>query len=189
MKILAFGIFLFVATAFREAAGQTGPPDKTVGDSAAESAVLAQTRESYGKNTAQVFLMTSNNVLGLDSPLGTELQGQLVGSDLVRVVATAFTKQGKYAAEYYMRNGNLLFVYETFEYFQERAPAGAWHNFKHIAAWERRSYFRNGSVAYGASRGKGAPEPGAHAKDLQVHAHHLAQLLANQPQVPTLKQQ
>ena len=189
MKILAFGIFLFVATSFREAAGQTGPPDKTVGDSAVERAILAQTREFYGKATAQLFLMTSENVLGLDGPLGTEMHGELVGSDLVRVVAMAFTKQGKYAAEYYMRDGNLMFVYETFEYFQENAPAKAWQDFKHIAAWERRSYFRNGLVAYGATRGEGAPEPGANAKDLQNHAHHLAQLLANRPQVPTLKRQ
>ena len=133
--------------------------------------------------------MTSGNVLGLDGPLGTELQGELVGSDLVRVVAMAFTKQGKYGAEYYMRDGNLLFVYETFEYFEESAPVKAWQDFKHIVAWERRSYFRNALVAYGVSRGMGAPEPGANAKDLQDHAHQLAQLLANRPQVPALKRQ
>ncbi len=185
MKILAFGIFLFLATSFQEAAGQTESPNKTVGDRAVERAILAQTRELYGKDTAQVFLTTSDNVLRLDGPLGTELQGALVGSDLVRVFVMAFTKQGKYGAEYYMRDGNLLYVYETLEYFQESAPARAWQNFKHIAAWERRSYFRNGIVAYGASRGKGAPEPGADGKNLQEQSRHLARLLASRPQVPT----
>jgi hypothetical protein len=58
--------------------------------------ILSQTRESYGKDTAEAFLMTTDNVLQLDGPLGTELQVAIVGSDLVRIVATSFTKRGNF---------------------------------------------------------------------------------------------
>lgn len=183
MKLLALAIFLFVAASSQRAAGQTDALEKTVGDPAIEKVILAQTRESYGKDTAQAFLMTTDNVLQLDGPLGTELEASIVGSDLVRIVATSFAKRGKYAAEFYLRDGNLLFVYETFEYFAKFAPPGAWQNFKHISAWERRSYFKNGVIAYATSRGKGAPGPG-NAKGFQDQARHLAALLATQPQVP-----
>jgi len=177
-------VLLSVVLSFQDAAGQTDAPEKTFGDREVEGMIQTQTREIYGKETAKVFLMTSDDVLGLGGSRGTELEGSLVGPDLVRVVATAFTKRGKYGAEYYMRDGKLLFVYETFEYFAKNAPAGAWQNFRHIAAWERRSYFWNGVIAYGSSRGEGAPEPGNNAKKLHDQGRHVAALLAGRPQVP-----
>jgi len=158
---------------------------KTFGDRAVGDAILARTREFYGKETARVYLLIADNALRLPGSHGTELDGELVGSDLVRVVAKVPTNRGNYAAEFYFREGEVLFVYETFEYFSGTAPVDAWQNFRHIAAWERRSFFRAGVVVYSSSHGTGAPEPGSGGKQLQERARRVAALLANRPQVPT----
>jgi len=185
MRIRVLVLFSLLLILAQWSWGTTDSQERTFGDRTVEAEIQAQTREFYGKDTARVYLLTSKSALGLDGSCGTEVEGSLVGSNLVRVVAFACTAGGKYAAEFYLRDGKLIFVYESLAYFAENAPAGAWQNFKHAASWERRLYFRDGVIAYGSSLGKGAPEPGADGRKMQDLITRLAGLLANRPQVPT----
>jgi len=168
---------------------QTKSPEKTFGDPSVKETILEETREFYGKETAKAFLLTDDDVFEVNGSNTTEIEGSLVGANFVRIVASVSTKRGKYGVEYYLRDGRLVFVYETFEYFAKSAPAGAWENFRHIAAWERRSYFRTGVVAYSAAIGKGAPEPGGDGGKMQEQARRAGRLLANRPQVPVTPRQ
>jgi hypothetical protein len=185
MRIRALALLPLVLILAQQVWGKTDSQEKTFGDRTVEAEIQAQTREFYGKDTARVYLLTSKDVLGADGSCGTELEGSMVGSNLVRVVAFACTARGRYSAEFYLRDGKLLFVYESLEYFAESAPEGAWQNFKHIPTWERRLYFKDGVVAYGSSIGKGAPDPGADGRKIQDVATRLAGLLATRPQVST----
>jgi hypothetical protein len=95
------------------------------------------------------------------------------------LVVTAWSKSGKYAVEYHRSpEGTLLFVYETFVYFTEKAPSGCGRNFMGLPAWERRSYFDDGhAIGYAASWGKQALPPGSGAAELRVQADGLGKAL------------
>jgi hypothetical protein len=189
MNLRTLILLLPVVAMVSPVAAQTESSEKTFGDPSLKEAILEETREFYGKETAKTFLLTNDNVLEVDGANSTELERSLVTGAFVRIVAFISTGRGKYGVEYYLRNGRLVFVYETFEYFAKNAPAGAWQNFRHIAAWERRSYFRARVVAYSAAIGKGAPEPGGDGKRLQEQARHAVELLANRPRVPVTPRQ
>src|ERR1700731_1105703 len=109
MRIRAFALLPLVLILAQQVWGKTDSEEKTFGDRTVEAEIQAQTREFYGKDTARVYFLTSKDLLGLDGLCGTELEGSLVGSSLVRVVAFACTTRGRYAAEFYLRNGKLLF--------------------------------------------------------------------------------
>jgi hypothetical protein len=116
--------------------------------------------------------------LALSHAVGTEATATFVGSAIARVVATVWTTQGKYASEYYRTDNRLVMAYETFAYFEEAAPPGAWRNFMGHAAWERRTYFDSrGGVAYAEARGSHAPAPGGGVDQLRLQADRLVRLL------------
>src|SRR5258708_9453769 len=117
MSIRILAQLPLVAILAQQVWGKTDSQEKAFGDRTVEAEIQAQTREFYGKDTARVYLLTSKNVLGLDGLCGTELEGSLVGSNLVRLVAFACTTRGKYAAEFYLRYGKLIFVYGSPGYF------------------------------------------------------------------------
>ncbi len=124
------------------------------GDSALKSEIGAQTRVIYDQDGDWLFLLTRQNPLGVDDAYATELQAKRLDGRFGRIVATAWAPDGKYSVEYYFDQDGLIFVYETFEYFEESAPSGSWRNFKGAAAWERHSYVDGMSVGYGEVVGR-----------------------------------
>ena len=155
---------------------------RTLGDPALRAAVDARTRPIYDAaarpDAKRVFLMTRANPLSLEAARGTEATGVVVEGTVGRIVASVWTKSGKYSVEYYRTSQALLFVYETFVYFEEEAPRGAWRNFMGQAAWERRTYFDDRqSVGFAEARGPNAPPPGADGPPLIDRAQRMARLL------------
>ncbi len=67
-----------------------------------------------------------------------EITGYYAGSSLVRIVVAGWNDLGRKAVEYYLPGDDVFFLYESFEYLPEKAPAGAWKNFKGLPGWERR---------------------------------------------------
>jgi hypothetical protein len=84
-----------------------------------------------------------------------EVTGFYLGDSLRRVVVAGWEDRGRRAAEYYLRDGAVTFIYETLEYLPEQAPTGAWRNFKGLPAWERRAYFRDGKAGHVETEGSG----------------------------------
>ena len=156
--------------------------ERQFGDAGLRPKVEARTRSIYDAasrpETSRRFLFTTDNLLAVPKAVGTEASATS-GSTGDRLVATVWSKIGKYSVEYYRSTeGGLLFVYETFVYFTQAAPSGAWRNFMGLAAWERRSYFDdNQAIGYATSQGRQAPPPGSGAAELREQAVRLAKAL------------
>jgi hypothetical protein len=161
--------------------------DRVSGNPSLRAAVDARTRRIYDAATRpesrRRFLQTTENLLGAADAVGTEATLAQSPTAGARIVATTWTRQGKYSVEYYCSpTGALLFTYETLTYFAETSPPDAWRNFMGLAAWERRSYFDgHQEIGYAESRGRQAPTPGAGATELREGANRLAKALAATP--------
>jgi hypothetical protein len=157
---------------------------QTYGDPSLRAAVEARTKAIYdvasGPSSKRIFVMTRGNPMHVKEARGTEVTGTVVDGAIGRIVATVWTKEGKYSVEFYRAGETLLMIYETFTFFEESAPAGAWRNFMGLAAWERHVYFDSRqNIGYAEARGLGAPAPGVGGEQLQERAQLLAQLLQN----------
>ena len=120
----------------------------TFGDSTLKSLMRPEIRAIYEREGDRVFLLTQQNLFDMAGALAIEVQGIYADSQFNRIIATAWTGEGKYSVEYYLDEATLLYTYETFEYFEESAPANAWRNFKGLTAWEKRSYFDEGRIGF-----------------------------------------
>jgi len=175
---MSIGLLLAQAGAAAAAA-----EERVSGTPSVRSAVDARTRPIYEAASrpaaSRRFLFTTDNVLGLPDAVGTEATGEAAGPAGGRLIANVWSKSGRYSAEYYRsQDGTLLFVYETFVYFSDKAPSDAWRNFMGLAAWERRSYFDdNRAIGYAASIGKQAPAPGTGSAELRGQADRLARAI------------
>jgi hypothetical protein len=152
------------------------------GDPSLRAAVDARSRPIYEAaakpDAKRVFLMTLANPLSLPGAQGTEATGVVVEGAFGRIVVKVWTKRGQYSVEYYRTPEALLFVYETFVYFAERAPRRAWRNFMGLPAWERRSYFdERNRIGFAEARGKDAPSPGSGGRRLIAQADRVTKLV------------
>ncbi len=128
--------------------GQGIEEPRVVGDSAVKTLVAPQITAIRDQAVEWAFVLTRTNPLDLGGAYGTEIRAARADGLVRHIVASAWTADGKYSAEYYLHDGLPLFVYETFECFPASAPSDSWHNFKGFAAWERRSYFDGPSIGY-----------------------------------------
>lgn len=58
------------------------------------------------------------------------------------------------SAEYFINNGQILFVYQTFEFFEEIKTKSKFRNFKGFLGWESRYFFENEQLKYSKTSGK-----------------------------------
>src|SRR5215470_10066693 len=127
---------------------------RAFGDPSIRKAIDARAHAVYDNtnkpDVQRIFLITWDNPLSLPDAVGTEASGAFVeGGAVARVVASVWTRHGKYSAEYYQGKNGLFLVYESFVFFENTAPRGAWHNFMGLPAWEGRTYFNEDhSVGY-----------------------------------------
>jgi hypothetical protein len=178
---MSSGVFALLIALWAIAA--SAADERQFGDVSLRPKVEARTRSIYEAGsrpeTSRRFLFTTDNLLAVPEAVGTEASATS-GTTGDRLVATVWSKTGKYSVEYYRSpEGVLLFVYETFVYFTDTAPSDAWRNFMGLAAWERRIYFDdNHAIGYATSQGKHAPPPGSGAAELREQAVRLAKAFA-----------
>lgn len=147
------------------------------GDASVKASIAPLTRVIYSMEGDWVFMLSCDSSLASRGTFATELQGKFVGNHIRQSIATEWRQAGKYSAEYFFDENNLIYVYETFEYYEEASPVDAWRNFKGLAAWERRSYFQNGRIEYAEVLGAGDVAPGSNALPLLEAAHRLRMVL------------
>lgn len=136
--------------------------EHVVGDSILKENIGPRLRTIYGLEGKRVFHLTREGFFDLEGISATELQGTYVDGHCSRIVATTWMEEGKYSVEYYWEGKTLLFTYETIEYFEELSRPSLWRNFKGLASWERRTYFREEEAGYVESKGVAAsssPDP------------------------------
>jgi len=135
------------------------PPEAihSEGDASLKPAIDAEAREIYEKSGQPVFLLLRAAPVGLKGYRDLEVTGYYRDGVFKRIVLTAWDAHGKLGLEYYIRSNSVFYIYEDREFYEEAAPKGAWRNFKHIPAWERRIYLRNGDAGYIESTGLSEP--------------------------------
>ncbi len=134
---------------------QADPTIRT-GDSTVVTAIDQQTRIIYDGSGEWVFGFTRANLLDVDRAYGTEVQAGKLRGGFSRIIAGGWNPEGNFGAEFYLANGELIFVYESAGWFAETGTGG-WRNFKGIRGWERRAYIRNGEIAYLETTGDAPP--------------------------------
>jgi hypothetical protein len=142
---------------------------RTNDDRAVKSAIDARTRIIYDETSsaevARAALISAGDGLAAiasdrmrdNSASYTEATGLFAKSGRARLFSSVWRPEGKYSAEYYVENGELLFVFDSLEFLPGRAPAGAWTNVRGLSACERRTYFRSKRIAIREFTGAGAP--------------------------------
>lgn len=170
MRALAAIAATLLAVGLPLAAQDLGTP-RTYGDPVVKAEVEPVTRAIYDSAKDWTFLLRRDN------GVATEAQGGFVDGKLSRIMASDWTDAGKYQVEFYLRDGALLFAYETFEWFEGREPKAPARNFRGLAAWERRSWFRHDRIAYAEAAGTDAPMPGQDGERLTARATELKRLI------------
>lgn len=158
--------------------GRAQPEHSTTwGDARPRDDIAAATRRIYDTAGDPVFVLVRQNVLAIPNAVGCELVGTHSNAALSRIVASTWTGDGKMAVEFYFDHGALILAYESFEYMAEAAPSTAWLDARRLPGWERRSYFRNGSLVFAEKSGTDGPAPGTDGAALQARAAAAAALL------------
>jgi hypothetical protein len=171
---LAWGLLLLLGAG---ANGQEAAPQRAFGDPTLAAALGARMEALYEAAGDWRYVLTRRNPLELPGAAGTEVRGAYIDNRPTRVLASTWMADGVYSVEYLVGPEGLLFVFETFEYFEEDAPEGAWRNARGLAAWERRSYWRNEEVGYSVTVGVDGPNPGADGERLRDRGMMLFTLL------------
>ena len=151
---------------------------QTFGDSALKKEIAPLSRTIYDQGGERIFMFVRENVLSIQGTQSTELQATMHEGHITRIIVTAYMTDGKYNIEYYIHQDELIHVFETFEYVEEASPKDAWRNFKGYAAWERRSYFKDGTIGYAEAQGDSTPGKGGDA--MIGAAKRLEQVLLDQ---------
>jgi hypothetical protein len=138
----------------------------TLGDSTLRRSIDQRTHQLYDSLDKRIHRLVRGNPLGIPRARGSELTAQWTreGAGFGRIVASGWTPTGKFGSEYYFDGGSLLFVYETFEYFE---------NVRGKASWERRIYLRDGTIVYSEGQRVQPLSSDADAKRLLANAQRL----------------
>lgn len=170
MRVKALALMVAVVTA-TPAAAQNIEPGSVYGHPEWREAGEERRRALYEIATGlpfaeRSFHFLSENLLDKEGASWGEYDVQVDADGSGRIVAQVGLPDGKYAAEYYFDEGEVVLVYETRYFVDADAPEPISRNFKGIAAWERLSMLRDGRIHYAHSGGSGAPSPGAGAEKL-----------------------
>ncbi len=139
--------FLFILNTFLYA------QEIAVGDERSSHKVKEKVSVIYETKDKTQFFMTSQNFQSSQT-YGTEVIAYSLEGKYNRVVTKGFTEDGQLATEWFFDNDRLIFVFEVFEFFEEKGLKGQWENFKGIASWESRYYFNKDYLAYHKHKGR-----------------------------------
>ena len=143
--LLAVCILAFALSSF----GQ----EVSYGDIKVRDEIKKKTSAIYDNKDKTHFLLTKKS-FGTKSKCGTEITAYSKDSKFNRIVSKSCTKQGRIATEFYFENEKPIFVYQVFEFYNERAKSDAWKNFKGLASWESRYYFVNNKLKFHRHKGR-----------------------------------
>lgn len=111
-----------------------------LGDTSIVNRIRARTSEIYNRRDTTLFALT-NEQLRQGRTYGIHMIGYASQDTINRVIATSMTQTGQRSTEWYFWQNQLIYAYETFEYFDEDRANARWQNFKGLHGWESRYYF------------------------------------------------
>lgn len=123
-----------------------------LGDSTGVYLIKQKTSAIYDDKDKTQFLLTKKQ-LRQTKTFGTSLIVHSKNDTINRVITISMTKKGQLSTEWYFSNQQLIYVYESFEFFNENKNEYTWKNFKGLTAWESRYYFINKQLKYHKHKG------------------------------------
>lgn len=122
------------------------------GDSAIAAAIDARLSELYDKYDTTAWYISKRQFQKINA-CGTNITYSEKSRKPVRISVVSITESGEFGEEYWFDNGNLIFVYQTFGYFNESPSLSRAVNFKGQRFWESRYYFENNSIKFEKTTG------------------------------------
>ncbi|MCW5911538.1 MAG: hypothetical protein KIT62_10710 [Cyclobacteriaceae bacterium] len=147
------------------------------GDSAIVKEIKAKTSQIYENSVKPNFYLT-NQKLQSDKNFGLSLVAFKINDAVSRVISSCFTKQGQLSTEYFFDDGKVIFIYQTFEYFDKYSAKGTWKNFKGLTGWECRFYYLDDKLVHYEQNGLDASQVVVKAKQNKSGAHNILNYLA-----------
>jgi len=124
-----------------------------IGDSTVVDEIKSKTSEIY-ENKDKTYFFLTKVPLRQEQTLATTITAHSSDGDINRIIAISFTDKGQLATEWYFLNHELIFAFESFEYFTESAVQTGYENFKGFQAWESRYYVVDNEVKYQKHKGR-----------------------------------
>jgi len=126
--------------------------EQKIGDSTVVDDIKKITSKIYDNKDKTHFFLTKSSLRQMKT-FSTNITAYSKEKAINRIVAFSTLKSGILATEWYFQNNTLVYVYESFEYFDENKPKDGWKNFKGLYAWENRYYFVDEEVKYQKLKG------------------------------------
>jgi len=126
--------------------------EQVYGDSGVVKYIKEKTSKIYETKDKTHFLLTKKRLLE-DKTFGTNIIAYSMKGKINRIIAISTTKKGILSSEYYFENNQLIYNYETFEYFDKYGGERKWKNFKNLPAWESKYYIDHDNVKYQRQKG------------------------------------
>ncbi len=123
------------------------------GDSTVVNSIKSKTSKIYESKDKTSFYLTKKRLRKVKT-YGTNIIAHSKKDTINRIIAISMTQKGQLGTEWYYWNNELIYVYESFEYFEEQEKNCKWKNFKNLCAWESRYYFVNEKLEYQKHKGK-----------------------------------
>jgi hypothetical protein len=122
------------------------------GDSTIVFKIKEKTSWIYENKDKTNFLLTNQQLQEIQTN-GTNITVQSKNGEINRIITISNTENGQLSAEWYFDDNQLIFAYQSFEYFKESEHQSEWKNFKGIWGWESRHYFIDEELKYSKHMG------------------------------------
>lgn len=145
-----------------------------IGDSTIVEAIKKQTSKIYNEKDKTIFILTKRQLRSIKT-YGTNIIAHSKNDTINRVVAISMTKKGQLSTEWYFTKNKLIYVYESFEFFEDKKEMSNWKNFKGFCAWESRYYFVDNQMKYQKHQGKNKNNKNNVLKDGRALLNYITQ--------------
>lgn len=131
----------------------------------------------YKNADTTIVLITKKNFIKIPST-GTSITSFAKNKIIDRIVIVSTTADGVFAEEYYIDKGELVFVFQSFEYFNEVQVDNP-RNFRGMKFWECRYYLEGEKVLCETFTGKKETALNYSAKELIEQGKKIKAYLVN----------
>lgn len=150
------------------------------GDSTVVDEIKRRTSEIYENRDRTDFFLTKKPLRQMKI-YGTEIIVHSNKGAVNRIIAKSTTKRGQLSTEWYFTNDELIYAYESFEYFNEYKGTKGWKNFKGLQAWEGRYYFVDQSIKYQKHKGRKPNQKGHEVIAIQKDGKAILEYIVQHP--------
>lgn len=126
--------------------------EASVGDSSVVSGISAYLRSVYDTQDT-TFEFVTNKQFKKIKTTGSKIRVEKKKGQILRIAIISFVSKGDFAEEYWFKDDQLVFVYQTFSYFEEVPSLTKAINFTGSRFWETRYYLEAEKLKFQKSTG------------------------------------